>query len=163
MWQIDRVRVHERSEGFALATRGRLVVSVWRTEVTRDRVAAIDRAIAELVPTCGGKGYGSVTVIERGTSMRMPEDARAASTALQKRWAEHMRVSGYLVDGPGFLIASVRTLTAGLQLVTRARVPIRVYATAEELGGFVAPYVAMSATEIADVVKEARAAGVVAR
>ena len=155
----ERTIVLESSASWALATRGRMIVTVWRSEVTLDRVNAVDRAILALIPRCGGWGYGSITVIEPGISMTMRDDARKASTELQQRHANHMKCSGYLVEGAGFLTATVRTMMAGMHLLTRSSHPIRVFGTLSDLAAWVAPHVELDQAEVARVVYEVREAG----
>lgn len=157
--QHGSTRIIEADAGWALATRGRLVVTVWRNDVTRGRVDAVDRTIRALLPQCGDAGYGSITVVEPGISMRMSEDARTASTALQKRHATAMKCSAYLVEGTGFLPAAVRTLTAGMHLLTRSPYPIRVFATLGELAPWVGPHVDLDQAEVTRVVNEIRTTG----
>ncbi len=150
--------VLEASEEFAVATRGRLLVTVWRGDVTTDRVASIDRVLRSLVPKCGEAGYGSITVIEPSISMRVSEEARTASTALQKRWAQHMKCSAYLVEGTGFLPAAVRTMTAGMHLITRSPYPIKVFADRIAVTEWVSPHVGLTSSEVDRTTREARSA-----
>lgn len=153
------VDVIEANEGWALATRGRLVVTVWCQEVTLARVNAVDRTIRALVPRCGKSGYGSITVLERQVSLRVPEDAREASTQLQRRWDEHMRCSGYLVEGTGFLPAAVRTMTAGMALFTRSKAAIRVFGDAPALAQWISPQVGLDAREVVRTLMDVRGTG----
>jgi hypothetical protein len=156
---LTATKIVEASDGWALATRGRLVITVWRNEVTLDRVTSVDRTIRALLPRCAGAGYGSITVIEPGISMRMNDDARTASTDLQKRYAAQMKCSGYLVEGTGFLTAAVRTMTAGMHLLTRSPYPIKTFATMPDLASWVGPHVDLDHTEVARVVYAVREAG----
>jgi hypothetical protein len=75
-----RARILACDADWSLAQRGRLLITVWRTDVTVARISAVDRAISDLLPSCDGRGYGSITVIEPTISMRMPDDAREPST-----------------------------------------------------------------------------------
>lgn len=153
------IDVVEADDGWALAMRGRLVVTVWRTAVTLARVNAVDTAIRGLVPRCGKSGYGAITVLEPGVSLRMPDEARDASTKLQRRWDEHMRCSGYLVEGSGFLPAAVRTMTAGMALFTKSKAPIRVFGDGPTISEWVGPYVGLDAREVIRTLMEVRGAG----
>ncbi len=153
------IDVIEANDDWVLGSRGRLVVSVWRTSVTVERVAKIDGVIGALVPRCGKLGYGSVTVLEPTVSIRMPDEARDASTKLQRRWDDAMRCSGYLVEGTGFLPAAVRTMTAGMALFTKSKAPIKVFQDALSLSEFVAPHVGLEAREVARTLHELRSAG----
>jgi hypothetical protein len=153
------IDIVEANESWALAIRGRLVITVWRRDVTLARVNAVDTTLRGLVPRCGRTGYGAITVLEPEISLRMPEDARAASTKLQQRWDEHMRCSGYLVEGTGFLPAAVRTMTAGMALFTRSKAPIRVFGDGPALAEWIAPHVGLEALEVARTLMDVRGAG----
>lgn len=151
------VRVREAGAEWVLATRGRLLVTVWRADVTLARIAAVDRVIDEL--TTGGTPYASITVVERSISMRMTEEAREASHALQKRWATLMRCSAYLVEGEGFLPAAVRTMTAGMALVTRSPYPVRVFRDIVATSQWVAPHAELDVMAVEQAITRARLAG----
>ena len=153
-----RARIVACDDHWSLAIRGRLMVTVWRTDVTVQRVNAVDRAISDLLLSCEGQGYGSITVIEPTLSMRMPDDAREASTALQRRWGTEMKCSAYLVEGSGFLPAAVRTMTAGMALVTRSPYPVKVFSDGPGCASWVGPVVDLTGLEVERAVKEARSA-----
>ena len=113
---------------------------------------------SDLLLSCEGQGYGSITVIEPTLSMRMPDDAREASTALQRRWGTEMKCSAYLVEGSGFLPAAVRTMTAGMALVTRSPYPVKVFSDGPGCASWVGPVVDLTGLEVERAVKEARSA-----
>lgn len=148
------VRVRDASPEWALVTRARLVVTVWRADVTTERVAMVDRTIADLMQS--GPEYASITVVERTLSMRMSEEAREASHQLQRRWATQMRCSAYLVEGDGFLPAAVRTMTAGMALVTRAPYPVRVFRELHGAATWVAPHARLDVAGVEAAVSRAR-------
>lgn len=149
----------EASAGWALATRGRLVLSVWRDQVTLERIDAVDRAIVALLPHCGGLGYGSITVIEPSLENRMNAEARAASTELQRRHSGQMKCSAYLVEGTSFLRATVRTVLSNMRRITRSPFPIRAFATLPEVVTWVAPSVGLEPHHVTEAVDDARRAG----
>jgi len=150
----------EANSSWALATSGRLIVTVWRTDVTLARVNLVDTTIRGLVPRCGKAGYCSITVLEPTVSLRMPDDARDASTQLQRRWDDHMRCSGYLVEGTGFLPAAVRTMTSGMALFTRSKAKIRVFGDAPTLAEWIAPSIGVTPRDVVRTLFEVRGAGI---
>jgi hypothetical protein len=154
------IDIIEADGNWALATRGRLMVTVWRTGVTLARVNAVDTTIRALVPRVGKSGYGAITVLEPGIALGMPEEARDASTALQKRWDGHMKCSGYLVEGSGFLPAAVRTMTAGMALFTRSKAQIKVFPDTPTISEWIAPFVGLEPREVARTLMDVRGAGV---
>lgn len=153
-----RVRIVASDEDWALVIRGRLVITVWRAEVTTRRIQIVERAISELLPACEGRGYGSITVIEPSVSMRVPDDAREASTQLQRKYASEMKCSAYLVEGSGFLPAAVRTMTAGMALVTRSPFPIKVFSDGPACASWVGSIADIAPLDVERAVKEARSA-----
>lgn len=150
------LRVRDSSGDWALVTRGRLLITVWRSDVTPARIATVDRAIRDL--TLGAGHYASITVVERSISMRMSEEARDASTSLQRKWGEAMRCSAYLVEGDGFLPAAVRTMTAGMALVTRSPYPVRVFRDLPSCAEWVAPHADLDVIAVEQAVDRARLA-----
>jgi hypothetical protein len=154
------IDVIEANDAWALATRGRMIVTVWRREVTLARVNAVDTTIRALVPRCGKSGYGAVTVLEQNVSLGMPDDARDASTQLQRRWDDYMRCSGYLVEGRGFLTAAVRTMTAGMALFTRSKAQIKVFSDGPTLAEWISPHVGQDPRDVARTLMEIRNAGI---
>ncbi|MDQ3031127.1 MAG: hypothetical protein M3Y87_01825 [Myxococcota bacterium] len=148
------MRVRDASAEWALVTRGRLIVTVWRADVTPSRIDVVDRAIQEL--TSGADPYASVTVVERSISMRMTEEAREASHALQRKWGAQMRCSAYLVEGEGFLPAAVRTMTAGMALVTRSPYPVRVFRDIVAVSSWVAPHAELDVMAVEQAITRAR-------
>lgn len=152
------VRIVEADTDWALAVRGRLLVTVWRTLATAARVGRVDAAIRAIVETGREPGYASITVVEPTISLLLDEEARRASTTLQTRWAERMKCSAYLVDGTGFLMATVRTVTSGMALVTRAPYPTKVFADVGSTVAWVSPFAGLGAPEVGGAIAAARAA-----
>ena len=157
---LGHLEVVEANDAWALAVRSRLVVTVWRTNVTLARVNLVDTAIRRLVPRCGKAGYSAITVLEQRVSLRMPDDARDASTQLQRRWDDHMRCSGYLVEGTGFLPAAVRTMTSGMALFTRSKAKIKVFSDGELLAEWIGPSVGMTSREVVRTLFDVRGTGI---
>lgn len=153
------IDIVQADEAWALAVRGRMMITVWRTQVTLQRVNAVDATIRQLVPRVGKTGYGAITVLEPTVSLRMPDEARDASTQLQRRWDDYMRCSGYLVEGTGFLPAAVRTMTAGLALFTKSKAQIKVFMDAPTISEWIAPIVGLEPRDVNRTLLEVRGAG----
>ena len=66
--------------------------------------------------------------------------------------------SAYLVFGEGFLAASVRTLTAGMALVTRSPHPIKVFSDTQVCASWVATFAELAASEVNVALNQARGA-----
>lgn len=154
------IEIIEANDSWALATRGRMIVTVWRRDVTVARINAVDTTIRGLVPRCGKAGYGAITVLEQNVSLGMQDDARDASTQLQRRWDDYMRCSGYLVEGRGFLTAAVRTMTAGMALFTRSKAQIKVFSDSPTLAEWISPHVGLDSRDVTRTIMEIRGAGI---
>ncbi len=71
-----------------------------------------------------------------------------------------MRGHAYLVEGDGFLPATVRTLTAGQHLMTRSTHPLKVFKDPLLMGGWVAEKGTLSADVVLRTVAALRPAAV---
>ena len=147
---------HEAGQDVVVATRPGLLVTAWGGAIQKEKIQRMDGVIRRLVEVSEGGRYSSITIVEPTISMRFEEDARETSMRLQKRWAPHIRALAYLVEGMGFLPAAVRTLTAGLHLVTRAPYPLKVFRDAGELSGWVASEDGPPSAVVIDAVDRAR-------
>ena len=99
-----------------------------------------------------------MTVIEPTMSMMISEEARAASTSLQKKHSGQMRASAYLVEGTGFMAVSVRTMTAGMSLMTRSPYPIRTFSDVGPLSTWVGSTLKVEPIEVEDTIEAVRTA-----
>ena len=153
----SRNRVVPIDADVSLAFAPRLVIAVWRGHVTMPHVLALGREIRSFLPSCRNQGYGQITVIEPGISMRMPDDVRATSETMQREFAPHIKCMAYLVTQEGFVAAAARTVASGFALVTRAPYPLKVIATPHETAGWVSRYTDLSVAEIEHLLGEVRA------
>lgn len=152
------LEILEADAGWALTAAHRLLITVWRGEVTTERISATERSLRRLVPMWK-EHYAAITVLERTVSMNVDEEARSRSKALQARWMEHHVAHAYLVEGTGFLPAAVRTFTAGLQLVNRTPFPTKVFADGMSAATWVAPMIGMSTHDLMQAMADSRNAG----
>ena len=145
---MQGVHIVARDQAFAVGFAPGLLVSTWSERVTRERIAALDSTLPGVVAASANGKYVAITVVEVTASIRIDEDARALSTALQSRMQDHMRGHAYLVEGDGFLTATVRTLTAGLHLLTRSRYPLEVFKDPWPMASWVAQRGELDADEV---------------
>lgn len=135
----------------------RVVVAVWRKDVTMAQLAAFGTELRAFIPTLEGKGYASITVIEPTISLRLQDDVRAASEKLQRECASHIKCMAYLVETPGFVAAAARTIASGFTLITRAPYPLKVFGSTQECALWAAPYVNVLDRDIERLVHRVRA------
>ncbi len=153
-----RSRVVAVDSDVVLAFGPRLYIAVWRKDVTMQHLLVLGREIRSFLPECRNQGYASITVIEPGISLRMPDDVRASSEALQREFAPHIKCMAYLVTQEGFVAAAARTVASGFALVTRAPYPLKIMATVQETASWVSHHVNQPAAEIERLLVEASAA-----
>lgn len=156
---MDKPHVFAMTDHWSLTVCRNVVVSLWRTEVELDGIRETDRAIRKILARPGIEAYGSVTVIEPTMSMRMSEEAREESTALQKRWMDRMLCSAYVVEGNSFVMAAVRTMTAGMSLLTRSPYPIRSFADAMSAADWVGASLDLPPDQVLKTISLARGTG----
>ena len=149
--------VYASTDAWSIVGCGSVLVSVWRTEVQLAGIDATETAIVSLLERTRRDWYGSVSVIEPSMSLRMSEEARAASTALQRRWMGRMRCSAYVVEGNSFAMAAVRTMTAGMSLVTRSPYPIKSFSDAVSAAEWVSAILEMTPAMVLATIARARA------
>lgn len=153
---MKRLTIHERSTDHVFASTPGLLVTSWGGSITTELVGRLERIIRDLVASSKDGRYSAITVIEGTISMRFEDDARERSAALQKRFADHMRCQAYLVEGVGFLPAAVRTVTAGMHLITKSPYPVKVFSDAMTLASWLAPRGELDADDVTRWVNEAR-------
>lgn len=130
--------VVSEDEDHAVAHLPGVLISSWAGNVTIDHVKALERCIPSLLHRSPKKRYAAISVIEPSISMRLDDEARELSSELQKRWMQQTTRHGYLVEGTGFLPATVRTLTSGMHLVNRTPYPLKVFKDPMILAGWIA-------------------------
>ncbi|MGE0786622.1 MAG: hypothetical protein AB7S26_13205 [Sandaracinaceae bacterium] len=155
-----RPRVIASTPAWSIAAYRNVLVNVWRTEVQLEGIRAIEEAITELFGTGRVAHYGSVTVIESTLSMRITEEARNESTLLQARWKDKMKCSAYVVEDSTFMLAGVRTLTAGMSLMTRSPFPIRTFADSPAAADWVAQQMDVDSWSVLNTMNQARSGSI---
>jgi hypothetical protein len=129
---------------------GLWVMILHRPPTVDDMLAAAPtlRTMTELAP----KGFGTLTWIlpEAGFSMDGP--ARTAAADITRAHDKVILAQATVVEGQGFQVASVRMIIAGLDLLSRASAPTRVFARLDEAVAWVAPFSPGTPPAVADVV-----------
>jgi len=156
MLLADRTRVIALDDNVTLAFAPRLSIAVWRKDVTLTHLMALGRELRMFLPSCRGKGYAMVTVIEPGISLRLPEEVRSSSETMQREFQQHIRCQAYLVTHQGFGAAAARTIASGFALITRAPYPLKVLATPLETAVWVSSFCDVPSAEVERILAEAR-------
>lgn len=151
------LRVAQADDEWAVATRPGLFLSVWRGKVKPSHVEHLERVLPRLVEESPEGRYAAITVIEPTIELPFDDEARRLSTRLQARFASHMICQAYLVEGSGFLPATVRTLTAGLSLMNRSPYKTKVFSEPGPLVSWLVPQVDFSPAELEAAIAHTRA------
>jgi len=155
---VPNPHVFAASDAWSIVGAGNVLVTLWRTHVDLPAIDATDRAIVDVLASSNADVYGSVTVIEPTMSLRMSEEAREASTELQRRWMNRMKCSAYVVEGNSFAMAAVRTMTAGMSLLTRSPYPIKSFSDAMTAADWVSAELGMDSRTVLATISRAREA-----
>lgn len=150
-------RIVSPDQNVAFGFMPRVVVAVWRKDVTPEQLNAFGTELRAFIPRCEGKGYASITVIEPTISLRMPDNVRKQSETLQREMAPHIKCMSYLVEAQGFIAATARTVASGFTLITRAPYPLKVFGSLMECAAWAGPYVDVPDREIERFVHRVRA------
>lgn len=124
---MHELAVAARDEDHCVAHLPGVLISSWAGNVKLEHVQALERCIPTLLHRSPGNRYAAISVIEPSITMRLEDDARELSSALQQRWVDQTTRHAYLVEGTGFLPATVRTLTSGMHLMNRTPYPLKVF------------------------------------
>lgn len=148
--------IYASTEAWSIVGCESVLVSVWRTEVQLSGIEATEQAIVSLLERTRHDWYGSVSLIEPTMSLRISEEVRSASTSLQQRWMRQMRCSAYVVEGNSFAMAAVRTMTAGMSLLTRSPYPIKSFSDATTAADWVGEVLEMTPETVMRTIARAR-------
>jgi hypothetical protein len=73
------------------------------------------------------RGFPTLTWILPSAGFRMDNAARDAASEITKAFASAIRSMATLIEGTGFQAAAVRSIIGGLDLLTRAEAPRKVF------------------------------------
>lgn len=107
-----------------------VVIANWHTATTTQGIAALEGEVAKACEATT-EMVGLLQVI--GTKSSPPDAAaRQALSAVFQRHQARIACNTVLVEGGGFLAASVRAVVTGLAMVSRLSFPLEVYSTPAE-------------------------------
>jgi hypothetical protein len=126
---MERGQVLVSDDGLALAAWRNVFVNVWRLEATLARLELVRREQRRLIERFPD-GVANLTVIEpRVFSKPIGSTEREQAAAIAKEMAPHTRAMAYVVEGTGFRTATARMVLAGVNMVSRAAYPMKVFDT----------------------------------
>lgn len=148
---------HFKSASCWLGSHGRVIIQLFDGEVTRTEIDAA-HALAEARFAAHPEGVISIAVITTKALPRLTDEARKRTEIVTKQLVGKVRTNVQVVEGDGFVGASVRAILSGLNLFNPARG--RIFASVPEAAAWLEAQrdLAVDAKELVDVVGSARAA-----
>lgn len=125
-------RVVHDDEGLQIAIWSRVFINRWRTVATLERLLVLGEHQRALVQATGDKRIAVVTVLEDKSGSMPSAPARKEAEAVAKSVREAVIVQAQVVEGDGFVAASIRALLTGIALAIRAPYPNKVFKTVDE-------------------------------
>jgi hypothetical protein len=125
-------RVVYDDEGLQIAIWSRVFFNRWRTTATQERLVVVGEQQRALVEATSDKRIAVVTVLEDKSGAMPSGPARKEAEAVAKSVREAVIVQAQVVEGDGFVAASIRALISGISLAIRAPYPNKVFKTVDE-------------------------------
>jgi hypothetical protein len=137
MCPVRDLRVLHDEPRFGLVGCGNLRAAIWRDAPTLPQVQALrdaSLAYAERWP----QGTGFVNLIVSGTP-RFTDDVRSELAALGRNRKLRTLATAHIVAVAGFRGTATRAFLGTLFILARAKIPIKVFASAADAGPWMAP------------------------
>ena len=131
----------EASHCFAIYDR--VLLTIWRLEVTAEAVTDMRRIGKRLVADARGP-VCILSVIEQ-TSPAPGEKLRAAISAFYRELASSTKQQIILPEGSGFRVAMVRSVGVALSAIARGSLPFKFVSSVEEAAALISPHLSPSA------------------
>ena len=125
-------RVVYDDEGLQIAIWSRVFVNRWRTVATLERLQVIGEHQRGLVRAVPDGRIAVLTVLEDRSGAMPSGPARKEAEAVAKSVREAVILQAQVVEGDGFVAASIRALLSGISLAIRAPYPNNVFRTVDE-------------------------------
>jgi len=125
-------RVVYDDEGLQIAVWSRVFINRWRTVATQERLVVLGEQQRALVQATDDKRIAVVTVLADKSGSMPSGPARKEAEVVAKSVRDAVIVQAQVVEGDGFVAASIRALITGISLAIRAPYPNKVFKTVEE-------------------------------
>lgn len=125
-------RVIHDDEGLQIAVWSRVFINRWRTVATLERLVVLGEHQRALVQATADKRIAVLTVLEDKSGAMPSGPARKEAEAVAKSVREAVALQAQVVEGDGFVAASIRALLTGITLAIRAPYPNKVFKTLDE-------------------------------
>jgi hypothetical protein len=118
---VSDPKITEHDQGVALAVVGRVMLVLWRSTPTAERMRMLTR-VTERMMAEFPDGYYQVQVIEP-TSAPPASEQRKESARLIERMKGSARAIGFVIEGDDARASIVRTILRGMALLSRSELP----------------------------------------
>jgi hypothetical protein len=125
-------RVVYDDEGLQIAIWSRVFISRWRKVATLERLAVVGEQQRALVQAMDDGRIAVLTVLEDKSGAMPSGPARKEAEAVAKSVRDAVALQAQVVEGDGFVAASIRALLSGISLAIRAPYPNKVFKTLDE-------------------------------
>lgn len=125
-------RVLYDDEGLQIAIWSRVFINRWRAVATLERLLVLGEQQRALVKATGDQRIAVLTVLEDESGSMPSAPARKEAEAVAKSVRDAVIVQAQVVEGEGFVAASIRALLTGIALAIRAPYPNKVFKTVDE-------------------------------
>ncbi len=129
---MDSPRVVYEDDGLQIATWSRVFINRWRTVATVERLTILGKHQHALIDAMGDRRIAVLTTLEDKSGLMPNAPARKEAEALARSTREAVILQAQVLEGDGFVAASIRALLTGVMLAIRAPFPNKVFKTVDE-------------------------------
>jgi hypothetical protein len=137
--------VHYADDRIGLASSSNIYISVLRKPLDADGVRRLHLQAKEMFQRFGKK-VGSLSVIEAGSHGAPTPEVREAVAKLAREFP--ILGAGIVLEGSGFGAAAIRTLIAGIYLVTKKDYPHKVFESPRPAVDWLTPILAQGGVTV---------------
>jgi hypothetical protein len=124
---IELEFLHAHGDVCAVFGYGDVTITVWHASGDEGAVHSMDQISAHRV-ACFPRGVSGVHVIKHSAGMPSA-GARAALVASARKWAGQIAAVAVVIEQAGFFGSAMRSAVTGIQLLSKAEFPMRVFAS----------------------------------
>jgi len=124
---IELELLHAHGEVCAMYGYRDVTITVWHASGDEAAVHSLDEVSFRRLPRFP-RGVSGVHVIKEGTGLPSA-GARAALVASARKWAGQIAAVAVVIEQAGFFGSAMRSMVTGIQLLSKAEYPMRVFAT----------------------------------
>jgi hypothetical protein len=135
--------IRHATPNYCIATWDRVLLQIWRREVTPDAIESLSSIGRAFVATSAGPTC-SLALIE-STSPPPTDKLRGALSAFYREMAPHMREQIIVAEGSGFRAALVRSVGLALSAIAPSSLPFRFVGGIDEAAALIRPHLTAGA------------------